>query len=143
MAKKNKKASDNGYRVVDYDDVEIGMNFSDALQLVKTHSAEVVDDKTIRLSEDLYDSSGFNVKRGWRDDHANNQQAWSYSSQNLQRDFLLSFDTLRELYRRSAHIRPAVDSIVKEIAHLPIRVEGRGAKKVEQFIERPNISKPN
>lgn len=141
IRKKKKKASDNGYRVMDYDDNEIGMDFSDALQLVKTHSAKVVDDKTIRLSEDLYDSNGFNVKRGWRDDHANNQQAWSYSSQNLQRDFLLSFDTLRELYRRSAHIRPAVDSIVKEIAHLPIRIEGRGAKKVEQFIDRPNISK--
>jgi hypothetical protein len=117
------------------------MDFSDALQLIKNHSAEVVDDKTIKLSENLYDSSGFAVKRGWRDDHANNQQAWAYSSQNLQRDFLLSFDTLRELYRRSAHIRPAVDSIVKEIAHLPIRIEGRGAKKVEDFIDRPNISK--
>ncbi|GAF80947.1 unnamed protein product, partial [marine sediment metagenome] len=40
-----------------------------------------------------------------------------------------------------AHIRPAVDSIVKEIAHLPMRVEGRGHKKVEDFIDRPNISK--
>lgn len=138
---KKKKASDNGYRVLDYDDNEIGMEFSDALQLVKNYSAQVVDDKTIRLADNLYDANGFAVKRGWRDDHQNNQQAWSYSSQNLQRDFLLSFDTLRELYRRSAHIRPAVDSIVKEIAHLPIRVEGRGAKKVEQFIERPNISK--
>ncbi len=140
MTKKN-KVSDNGYRVLDFDDNEIGMDFSDALQLIKNHSAEVVDDKTIRLSEDLYDANGFAVKRGWRSDHENNQQAWSYSSQNLQRDFLLSFDTLRELYRRSAHIRPAVDSIVKEIAHLPIRVEGRGAKKVEEFIDRPNISK--
>ncbi|GAF76517.1 unnamed protein product, partial [marine sediment metagenome] len=98
MAKKSKKASDNGYRVLDYDDNEIGMDFSDALNLVKNHSAEIADDKTIRLSQNLYDSAGFAVKRGWRDDHANNQQAWGYSSQNLQRDFLLSFDTLRELY---------------------------------------------
>ena len=36
---KKKKASDNGYRVLDYDDNEIGMDFSDALQLIKSHSA--------------------------------------------------------------------------------------------------------
>lgn len=137
----NKKPNNNGYRVVDYDNNEIGMEFSDALNLVKNYSAQVVDDKTIRLSENLYDANGFRVKRGWRDDHANNQQAWTYSSHNVQRDHLLTFDTLRELYRRSSNVRPAVDSIVKEISHLPVKVEGRGAKKVEEFINRPNISK--
>ena len=131
----------NGFKVLDDDGTEIDMDFGDALQLVRSYSASVVDDKTIKLSKELHDNQGFHINRGWRDDHADSTQSWSYSTKNLDRDFLLSFDTLRELYRRSSHIRPAVDSIVKEVSHLPIRVTGTGAKAVEEFIARPNISK--
>jgi hypothetical protein len=139
MTEEDKK--EIGYTVLDDDGTEISMNFGSALELVKSHSAVVVDDKTIQLNHTLRDSGGFNVRRGWRDDHAENGQSWGYSAQNLERDFLLSFDALRELYRRSSHIRPAIDSIVKEVAHLPIKVEGKGAEIIEDFIERPNISK--
>ena len=133
----------NGFRVLDHDGSEISMDFSKALNLVGTYSAKVVGDKTIQLSSDLKDGDGFSINRGWRDDHNTNSQAWSYSSQNMERDSLLSFDTLREIYRRSSHVRPAIDSIVKEVAHLPIRVDGKksSVKAVEEFINRPNISK--
>ncbi len=129
------------YKVLDDDGTEIAMNFGTALGLVKTHSAVVVDDQTIQLNRSLQDGQGFKIRRGWKDDHAENGQSWGYSPQNLERDFLLSFDTLRELYRRSSHIRPAIDSIVKEVAHLPVKVEGPGAEAIEEFIDRPNISK--
>ena len=129
------------FRVLDDDGTQISLDFGTALGLVKSHSATVVDSNTIQLNKDLKDGAGFAVKRGWRDDHAENGQSWGYSAQNLERDFLLSFDTLRELYRRSSHIRPAIDSIVKEVAHLPIKVVGNGAEAIEEFIDRPNISK--
>jgi hypothetical protein len=129
------------FRVLDDDGTEISLDFSTALGLVKSHSATVVDSNTIQLNTDLKDGAGFAIRRGWRDDHAENSQSWGYSSQNLERDFLLSFDTLRELYRRSSHIRPAIDLIVKEISHLPIKIEGEGEDLVRDFIERPNISK--
>lgn len=135
------KENGNGYKVLDSDGNELGMSFEDGLNLVKNYSAKIVDDKTIRLSDSLYDDAGFSVHRGWRDDHSSSTQPWKYSAQNLDRDFLLSFNTLRELYRRSSHIRPAVDCIVKEIAHLPIRIDGEGSEAVEEFISRPNISK--
>jgi len=138
MTEENKEQD---FKVLDDDGTEISMNFNTALGMVRSHSAVVVDDSTIQLNSSLQDGHGFNVRRGWRDDHAENNQAWAYSSQNLERDFLLSFDTLRELYRRSSHIRPAIDSIVKEVAHLPVKVVGKGAEIIEDFIERPNISK--
>jgi phage portal protein BeeE len=135
------KEEEQEFKVLDDDGTEIGMNFGTALGLVRSHSAVVVNNNTIQLNSSLQDGQGFNVRRGWRDDHAENNQAWAYSAQNLERDFLLSFNTLRELYRRSSHIRPAIDSIVKEVAHLPIKVEGEGSEAVEDFIKRPNISK--
>jgi len=142
MARKNKvKENNNGFQVLDYDGKKISMGFGDALEAVKNYSAEVVDEKTIRLSENLIDGNGFSVKRGWRDDHSSSSESWSYSPSDIKRDSLLSFDTLREIYRRSSHVRPAIDSIVKEIAHLPIKVEGPGKSVVEDFIGRPNISK--
>tara|TARA_B100001964_G_scaffold32662_1_gene34395 strand:- start:7962 stop:9479 length:1518 start_codon:yes stop_codon:yes gene_type:complete len=141
MARKNKKENNNGFHVLDYDGKEIPMDFGEALEAVKNYSAEVIGDKTIRLSEKLIDGNGFSVKRGWRDDHASSSDSWTYSPSDIKRDSLLSFDTLREIYRRSSHVRPAIDSIVKEIAHLPIKIDGRGKARVEDFINRPNISK--
>ena len=137
----SKKVGDNGYHVLDYDGKEISMDFAEALSAVANYSASVVDNNTIQLSENLIDSQGFTIKRGWRDDHINSTESWTYNSSNLERDHLLSFSTLREIYRRSSHVRPAIDSIVKEIAHLPIRIEGPGKELVEDFIDRPNISK--
>ena len=60
MARKNKvKENNNGFQVLDYDGKKISMGFGDALEAVKNYSAEVVDEKTIRLSENLIDGNGF------------------------------------------------------------------------------------
>ncbi len=130
--------------VFDIDGTQLpSIEIEKALNLVKTFSAKVKEGKSnaIELSDEIHDELGFAVQRGWRDDHLSTVQPWSFFPTDKKRDLLLSFDTLREIYRRSSHVRPCIDSITKEIAHLPIKIEGPGEKAVREFIENPNISK--
>ena len=73
------KDNGNGHKieVFDTDGTKLpSIEVEKALNLVKTFSAKVKDgkDNAIVLSEEIQDELGFQVQRGWRDDHITTAQ---------------------------------------------------------------------
>jgi len=88
------------------------------------------------------------LERGWRDLHASNfptpEGLW-VSDRKPVRAAILSYSTLRDMYRRCSFIRPCVDAIIRTISGCRWAIVGRGPQDIRNRVIRlfsfPNPNK--